>query len=182
MVQNAQYKIMGRTTNLDDILDLDEEEDNSQSRQISSKFIREKHVSTQQHGVQSNYGSGPQRGPPGNRQQGRAQNMISSLHPADPRYKQQQMQQNPTLQPSLHRDGNSVEQYEEISIQGVANNIFKTPSSYIDALDDKDHPLHNVARGLLGDSMPTCDKTIYIVIIIILCIAIACLLYRMNHT
>jgi len=180
MVQhNPHYKIMGRTTNIDDILDLDEEEDNSQSQQISSKFIRQKH--RPQITGSSNYGSGPQMGaPPGNLQQGGAQNMISSLH--DPRYKQQQMQQNQTLQPSANRGRNSVEQYEEISIQGVANNIFKTASSYIDALDDDDHPLHNVAKGLLGDSMPTCDKTIYIVIIIILCIAIACLLYRMNHT
>jgi len=182
MVQNAQYKIMDRTTNIDDILDLDDEEDNSQSRQISSKFIRAKHVSPQQRGGQSNYGGGPQGGPSGNRQQGRAQNMISSLPASDSRYKQQQMQQNPTLQPSLRRGRNSVEQYEEISIQGVSNRIFPTTSSYIDALDDNDHALHNVAMGLLGDSMPTCDKTIYIVIIIILCIAIACLLYRMNHT
>jgi hypothetical protein len=127
MVQNAQYKIMDRTTNIDDILDLDDEEDNSQSRQISSKFIREKHVSP--HG-QSNYGSGPQGGLSGNRQQGRAQNMISSLHPSDSRYKQQQMQQNPTLQPSLHRSGNSVEQYEEISIQAVADRIFPKTSLY----------------------------------------------------
>jgi len=173
---------MGSTTNIDDILDLDDEEDNSQSRQISSKFIRAKHVSPQQRGGQSNYGGGPQGGPQGNLQQGRAQNMISSLHPTDPRYKQQQMQQNPTLHPSDHRGRNSVEQYEDITIHAVANRIFKTASSYIHALDEVDHPLHNVATGLLGDSMPTCDKTIYIVIIIILCIAIACLLYRMNHT
>ena len=158
------------------------QEDNSQSRQISSKFIREKHVSPQQRGGQSNYGSGPRGGLSGNRQQGHVQNMISSLPPSDSRYKQQQMQQNPTLQPSDYRGRNSVEQYEEISIQGVANKIFKTPASYIDALDDDEHALHSVAKGLLGDSMPTCDKTIYIVIIIILCIAIACLLYRMNHT
>ena len=184
MVQqySSQYKTMGSTTNIDDILDLDDEDDISQSRQINSKFIRTPHLSQQSHGGQSNYGGGQRGGPPQNRQQGRAQNMISSLHPADPRYKQQQMQQNQTLQPSANRGRNSVEQYEEISIQGVANSIFKTASSYIDALDDDDHPLHNVAKGLLGDSMPTCDKTIYIVIIIILCIAIACLLYRMNHT
>lgn len=182
MVQqySSQYKTMGSTTNIDDILDLDDEEDISQSRQISSKFIREKHVSSHPSGGQSNYGSGPPGGPPENRQQGRAQNMISSLHPSDPR--KHQMKQNPTLHTSDYIGGNSVEQYEEISIQGVANSIFKTASSYIDALDDDDHPLHNVAKGLLGDSMPTCDKTIYIVIIIILCIAIACLLYRMNHT
>jgi hypothetical protein len=183
MVQqySSQYKTMGSTTNIDDILDLDDEEDISQSRQISSKFIRQKH--RPQITGSSNYGSGPQMGaPPGNLQQGGAQNMISSLHPADPRYKQQQMQQNQTLQPSANRGRNSVEQYEEISIQGVSNRIFPTTSSYIDALDDNDHALHNVAMGLLGDSMPTCDKTIYIVIIIILCIAIACLLYRMNHT
>ena len=181
MVQqrNPQYKIMGRTTNIDDILDLDDEDDNSQSRQISSKFIREKHVSSHPSGGQSNYGSGPPGGPPENRQQGRAQNMISSLHPSPRKH---QMKQNPTLHTSDYIGGNSVEQYEEISIQGVANKIFKTPSSYIDALDDGEHPLHSVAKGLLGDSISTCDKTIYIVIIIILCIAIACLLYRMNHT
>jgi len=174
---------MGRTTNLDDILDLDEDEDISRPQQISSKFIREKHVSSQKPDRQSrNYAHGPQGGQRSIRQQGAAQNMISSLHPSDARFRQHQMQTNNTLQPSAYRGENSVEQYEEISIQAVANRIFKTSSSYIDALDDVEHPLHNVAMGLLGDSMPTCDKTIYIVIIIILCIAIACLLYRMNHT
>jgi len=185
MVQqrNTQYKIMGRTTNIDDILDLDDEDDNSQSRRISSKFIREKHVSIHKpDDVHSNYASGPQLGQAGNMQQGRAQNMISSLNPADQRYKQQQMQQNPTLQPSIHRDGNSVEKYEEISIQVVADRIFPKTSSYIDALDEQKHPLHSVALGILHNGLPTCDKTIYIVIIVILCIAIACLLYRMNHT
>jgi hypothetical protein len=175
---------MGRTTNLDDILDLDEEEDTSRSHQINSKFIRDKHVSSQKPDEsRGNYARGPQLGgPPGILQQGATQNMIGSLHPRDPRFQQQQMRRNNTLQPAATRGYDSVEQYEEITIQAVANNIFKTPSSYIDALDDKDHQLHNVALGLLHDSMPSCDKTIYIVIIIILCIAIACLLYRMNHT
>lgn len=182
MVQHSQYKIMGRTTNLDDILDLDDDEDNSPPQQKYSKFIREKHVSQQPNEPNSNYNNGPQGGPRGIRQQGAAQNMMSAQRPADPRFQQQQMQTNRTLQPSAHRGYDSVEQYEDITIQAVTDNIFKTTSSYIDALDNSEHPLHNVAKGLLGDSMPTCDKTIYIVIIIILCIAIACLLYRMNHT
>jgi hypothetical protein len=179
---------MGPTTRLDDILNLDEEEEeNPQSRQISKRFIRATHVSSQQPDEQPpqqrNYARGPQSGaPPGIQQQGYAQNMISSLSRSDPRFQQQQMQTNSKIQPAAQRAFNSVEQYEEITIQAVANRIFPTTSSYIDALDDSLNPLHNVALGLLHDSMPSCDKTIYIIIIVILCIAIAFLLYRMNHT
>ena len=185
---NSQYKTMGPTTRLDDILNLDEEEEeNPQSRQISKRFIRATHVSSQQPDEQPpqqrNYARGPQSGaPPGIQQQGYAQNMISSLSRSDPRFQQQQMQTNSKIQPAAQRAFNSVEQYEEITIQAVANRIFPTTSSYIDALDDSLNPLHNVALGLLHDSMPSCDKTIYIIIIVILCIAIAFLLYRMNHT
>jgi len=179
----AQYKMTGGKTAIDEILDLDEEDD-AQSRQISSKFIRQHTPIRQDLGSNQSggYAPGPQEGgPPDLYQQGMTQNMISSMHSSDPRYKQQYRQMSRPYQPSQHSD-KMVEKYEEISIQGVANSIFKNVSSYIDALDDSENPLHAVSVGLLSSGIPTCDKTIYIIIIIILCIAIACLLYRMNRT
>jgi len=75
-----------------------------------------------------------------------------------------------------------VEDYKEISIRDVANRIFPSVPSFIDALDDQDNQLHNVAVSFLESGKPSNgDKTIYIIIIIILSIAIACLLYKLNQ-
>jgi len=71
---------------------------------------------------------------------------------------------------------------EDPTISKVVNRIFSSAGSYIEALDDPDHPLHTVARAVLSNGNPNCDKTVYIIVIIILCIAIACMIYKMNSS
>jgi len=95
---------------------------------------------------------------------------------------QQMISRNEVFNNNLDYNDNLVESYEQMTISKVANSVFPTTSSYINALDNSDNPLYSVARGLLSSGDPTsCDKTIYIIIIIILSIAIACLLYRLNR-
>ena len=171
MSRAAQYKTMGGRTAIDEILDLDDSAD--QQRQVHQKYIR----SHQKH-PEGLYAPGMQQGgPPNMPQQMMAQEMISSLHPAHPNHpqamamQQQGMQQQPV-----------VEDYKEISIRDVASRIFPNVPSFIDALDDPDNQLHKVALGFMENGKPhSGDKTIYIIIIIILSIAIACLLYKLNQ-
>ena len=179
MPLTAQYKTMGGRTAIDDILDLDDSAD--QQRQVYGKYIRNHKASPE--GL---YAPGMQQGgPPNMPQQMMAQEMISSIHPADPRYArhqnsmgmQQGMQQGMQVQQQP-----VVEDYKEISIREVASRIFASVPSFIDALDDSENPLHNVATSFLENGKPgSSDKIIYIIIIVILSIAIACLLYKLNQ-
>ena len=103
---------------------------------------------------------------------------IYSVRPDNISQSQHMMQHN---QHNMQQNNpEPVVNYENISIESVANNIFPTSASYINALDDIDNPLHGVAISLLGNGNPNCDKTVYIIVIIILAIAIACLLYKMS--
>ena len=78
MPLTAQYKTMGGRTAIDDILDLDDSAD--QQRQVNNKYIR-----NHQRNPPGMYAPGMQRGGPRDApQQMMAQEMISSLHPADP--------------------------------------------------------------------------------------------------
>lgn len=182
MPHTAQYKTMGGRTAIDEILDLDDSAD--QQRQVHQKYIR-----SHQKNPEGLYAPGMQQGgPPNMPQQMMAQEMVSSIHPADPRYSSHQnsmhmqggMQQGMHMQQGMQQP--VVEDYKEISIREVASRIFPSVPSFIDALDDQDNQLHNVAISFLESGKPSSgDKTIYIIIIIILSIAIACLLYKLNQ-
>jgi len=175
MPHTAQYKTMGGRTAIDEILDLDDSAD--QQRQVHQKYIR-----SHQKNPEGLYAPGMQRGgPPNMPQQMMAQEMVSSIHPADPRHAMH-MQQGMPMQQGVPMQQPVVEDYKEISIRDVANRIFPSVPSFIDALDDQDNQLHNVAVSFLESGKPSNgDKTIYIIIIIILSIAIACLLYKLNQ-
>ena len=188
MPHTAQYKTMGGRTAIDEILDLDDSAD--QQRQVHQKYIR-----SHQKNPEGLYAPGMQQGgPPNMPQQMMAQEMVSSIHPADPRHAMHQnamhmqqgmppMQQGmPPMQQGMPMQQPVVEDYKEISIRDVASRIFPSVPSFIDALDDQDNQLHNVAVSFLESGKPSSgDKTIYIIIIIILSIAIACLLYKLNQ-
>ena len=181
MPLTAQYKTMGGRTAIDDILDLDDSAD--QQRQVYGKYIRNHKAKPE--GL---YAPGMQQGgPPNMPQQMMAQEMISSIHPADPRYARHQnsigMQQGMQVQQGMQMQQQPVvEDYKEISIREVASRIFASVPSFIDALDDSENPLHNVATSFLENGKPgSSDKIIYIIIIVILSIAIACLLYKLNQ-
>ena len=168
MPLTAQYKTMGGRTAIDDILDLDDSAD--QQRQVNNKYIR-----NHQRNPPGMYAPGMQRGGPRDApQQMMAQEMISSLHPADPRHPGMQ-QGHPGMQ-------QVVEDYKTITIQDVAQRVFPSVPAFITALDDDEHELHKVAIGFLSHGTPSSsDKLIYIIIIVILSIAIACLLYKLNQ-
>ena len=172
MPHTAQYKTMGGRTSIDEILDLDDSAD--QQRQVHGKYIR-----SHQKRPEGLYSPGMQQGgPPNVSQQMMAQEMVSSLHPAHPQHPhamQQGMQQGMQMQQPV------VEDYKEISIREVASRIFNDVPSYIEALDDTTNPLHNVAISFMETPPGSCDKLIYIIIIVILSIAIACLLYKLNQ-
>ena len=155
MPVHAQYQTMGAKTSIDDLLDLNEP---FHYQQTNNRHIRP---------------TGPSR--PEGIYSVRPDNM-SQQQPAYIPQNQQVINHQQNIKP--HDD--MVENYENISIESVANNIFPSSASYIKALDDVDNPLHGVAMSLLGNGNPNCDKTVYIIIIIILAIAIACLLYKMS--
>ena len=175
MPLTAQYKTMGGRTAIDDILDLDDSAD--QQRQVNNKYIR-----NHQRNPPGLYAPGMQRGGPRDApQQMMAQEMISSLHPADPRHPGMQ-QGHPGMQQGHPGMQQVVEDYKTITIQDVAQRVFPSVPAFITALDDDEHELHKVAIGFLSHGTPSSsDKTIYIIIIIILSIAIACLLYKLNQ-
>ena len=182
MPGQAQYKTMGGRTAIDDILDLDDS--NDRQTQVSKKYIRNTGP-TRPVGI---YGSGMQNGAPANTgQQMMAQEMISSMHPAHPRYAQhamsdQVMQSGIQRHPSMQQGVPVVEDFKPITISDVASRVFSNVPEFIIALDDPENELHNVAKSFLSnDTLSSGDKTIYIIIIIILSIAIACLLYKLNQ-
>ena len=150
-------------TMINDLLDLDEE---SQSQgQLTKKFIRNS-MPARSFGVEG--GEYQDVGPMGSSMRGGHQQMTpQQMHHA-------RIPQQMRVQP-VHED------FEDISIQSVANRVFPSTARYVQALDDSDDPLHKVAISLLGSGVPGCDKTVYIVIIIILCIAIACMLWRCGN-
>jgi hypothetical protein len=154
MPVHAQYQTMGAKTSIDDLLDLNEQ----LHYQKNNRHIRPT-VPSRPEGIYSV----------------RPDNMSHQ----QPAYIQQN-QQVINHQQNMKTHDDMVENYENISIESVANNIFPSSASYIKALDDVDNPLHGVAMSLLGNGNPNCDKTVYIIIIIILAIAIACLLYKMS--
>ena len=159
----GERKTVGGRTSIDTILDLDEERDNQVNNKFIRKFKNTRSEARQQIEARQQMGH-QQMGP---HQQMDAQRMIS---------------RNTGFNNDLDYNDNLVESYEQLTITAVANSVFPTTSSYINALDNSEHPLHAVARGLLSSGDPaSCDKTIYIIIIIILSIAIACLLYRLNR-
>ena len=167
MSRAAQYKTMGGRTAIDDILDLDDSAD--QQRQVNNKYIR-----SHQKRPEGLYAPGMQQnGPPNVHQQMMAQEMVSSLHPQHAM--QQGMQQGMQMQQPV------VEDYKEINIRDVASRIFNDVPSYIEAIDNSENPLHNVALSFLETPPGSSDKLIYIIIIVILSIAIACLLYKLNQ-
>ena len=180
MPHAAQYKTMGGRTAIDEILDLDDSAD--QQRQVHQKYIR-----SHQKRPEGLYAPGMQQGgPPNMPQQMMAQEMVSSLHPAHPQAMAMQQQGMHMHQQGMQQQGMQqqpvVEDYKEISIRDVASRIFPSVPSFIDALDDPDNQLHKVALGFMENGKPhSGDKTIYIIIIIILSIAIACLLYKLNQ-
>ena len=155
MPVHAQYQTMGAKTSIDDLLDLNEP---LHYQQTNNRHIRPT-VSSRPEGIYSV----------------RPDNMSQQ----QPAYIQQN-QQVINHQQNMKTHDDMVENYENISIESVANNIFPSSASYIKALDDVDNPWHGVAMSLLGNGNPNCDKTVYIIIIIILAIAIACLLYKMS--
>ena len=158
MPYQAQYAQMGGPkTAIDDILDLDGEAEH-QSRSIANKYIRDTMPTRQAMN-------------PEQMMQMRARQMP---HPPQARGMVPEMRH-----PRIVED---FEETKEPSIVKVANRIFGSTGSYIEALDDPDHPLHTVARALLSNDNPNCDKTVYIIVIIILCIAIACMIYKMNSS
>jgi len=157
MPYQAQYAQMGGPkTAIDDILDLDGEAEH-QSRSIANKYIRDTMPTRQAMN-------------PEQMMQMRARQMPQPMQP-------------PGLVPEM-RHPRVVEDFEdnEPSIAAVTNRIFPSAGAYIEALDDSDHPLHSVARAVLSNGNPNCDKTVYIIVIIILCIAIACMIYKMNSS
>ena len=64
------------------------------------------------------------------------------------------------------------------SIINIIDDIFDSASSYIQALDNKDDPLHSVAEALTSRKLNSSDKLVYIVIIIILALVVFLLLYK----
>lgn len=157
MPVNAQYQTMGARTSIDDLLDLDEP---PHYQKTNNRHIRQ---------------TGPSR--PEGIYSVRPDNMSQNQHMMTQQQNMMAQQQNMMTQ---HHD-QTIENYENISIESVANNIFPSSASYIKALDDIDNPLHGVAISLLGNGNPNCDKTVYIIIIIVLAIAIACLLYKLSQ-
>ena len=169
----AQYKTVGKTS-IDTILDLDEERDNQVNNKFIRKFKNTRSEAREQMGARQQMGDRQQMG---SYHQMGAQQMGAQQMGA-----QQMISRNGGFNNNLDYNDNLVESYEQMTISKVANSVFPTTSSYINALDNSDNPLYSVARGLLSSGDPaSCDKTIYIIIIIILSIAIACLLYRLNR-
>ncbi len=160
MPYQAQYAQMGGPkTAIDDILDLDGEgEGEHQSRSIANKYIRDT--------MPTRHAMNPEQ-----MMQMRARQMPQPMQARG-------------MVPEMRNPRIVVEDYDnnEPSIMAVVSRIFPSAGSYIEALDDPDHPLHTVARAVLSNGNPNCDKTVYIIVIIILCIAIACMIYKMNSS
>ena len=125
-------------------------------------FIHQKYIRSHQKNPEGLYAPGMQQGgPPNMPQQMMAQEMVSSIHPADPRYSSHQnsmhmqggMQQGMHMQQGMQQP--VVEDYKEISIREVASRIFPSVPSFIDALDDQDNQLHNVAISFLESGKPS---------------------------
>ena len=151
----AQYQTMGARTSIDEILDLDE----TPAQQYQNNRAIRQLTPSRPEGI---YSVRPDM----------QNHRMQQMHQPQQQMRQQLPQQN------THQ---TVENYENISIESVANNIFPSSASYIQALDDVDNPLHGVALSLLGNGNPNCDKTVYIIIIIVLAIAIACLLFKLSQ-
>lgn len=163
MPVNAQYQTMGARTSIDDLLDLDEQ---PHYQQTNNRHIRQ---------------TGPSR--PEGIYSVRPDNMSQNQHMTHQQHMMTQQQNMMAQQQNMmaQQHDQTIENYENISIESVANNIFPSSASYIKALDDIDNPLHGVAISLLGNGNPNCDKTVYIIIIIVLAVAIACLLYKLSQ-
>ncbi len=158
MPYQAQYAQMGGPkTAIDDILDLDGEAEH-QSRSIANKYIRDTMPTRQAMNPEQMMQMRARQMPP---QPMQAQGMVPEMR-----------------HPRIVEDFEA----EDPTISKVVNRIFSSAGSYIEALDDPDHPLHTVARAVLSNGNPNCDKTVYIIVIIILCIAIACMIYKMNSS
>ncbi len=157
MPYQAQYAQMGGPkTAIDDILDLDGEGEH-QSRSIANKYIRDTMPTRQAMNPEQMMQMRARQMP----QPMQAQGMVPEMR-----------------HPRIVEDFEA----EDPTISKVVNRIFSSAGSYIEALDDPDHPLHTVARAVLSNGNPNCDKTVYIIVIIILCIAIACMIYKMNSS
>ena len=157
MPYQAQYAQMGGPkTAIDDILDLDGEAEH-QSRSIANKYIRDTMPTRQAMNPEQMMQMRARQMP----QPMQAQGMVPEMR-----------------HPRIVEDFEA----EDPTISKVVNRIFSSAGSYIEALDDPDHPLHTVARAVLSNGNPNCDKTVYIIVIIILCIAIACMIYKMNSS
>jgi hypothetical protein len=157
MPYQAQYAQMGSPkTAIDDILNLDGEGE-YQSQNIAKKYIRDTMPSRQAMNPEQMM-----------QMRGRQIPTSQQMPPTMPRM------QHPRMVEDFDDDG--------INIGAVATRIFPSTAAYINAIDDRDHPLHAVAVSLLGSGNPNCDKTVYIIVIIILCIAIACMIYKMNRS
>jgi len=158
MPYQAQYAQMGGPkTAIDDILNLDGEGE-YQSQNIAKKYIRDT--------MPTRRAMNPEQ-----MMQMRGRQIPQMAQQSDQLKRQTQY---PRVVEDFDNDG--------INIGAVATRIFPSTISYIDALDDRDHVLHSVAMSLLGNGNPDCDKTVYIIVIIILCIAIACMIYKMNRS
>ena len=156
MPYQAQYAQMGSPkTAIDDLLNLDGEGE-YQSQNIAKKYIRDTMPTRQAMNPEQMM-----------QMRGRQIPMSRQMPPPMPQM------QHPRVVEDFDDDG--------INIGAVATRIFPSTASYINALDDSEHPLHAVAASLLGND-PNCDKTVYIIVIIILCIAIACMIYKMNSS
>jgi hypothetical protein len=65
------------------------------------------------------------------------------------------------------------------SMKDIVDNIFSSASQYIEALDDKNNDLNPIAEAMTNRKLDCSNKLTYIIIIIILCVVIFLLVYKL---
>ena len=169
---NPQYAMAGdgnERTMVDDIMDLDEVEPRDQPR--LQKFLRNSEGPRNPGVMNGGMGMDPLR------------NLGNPPQPTmhDPRTRQTYPSGPPLSPNQIHPE--YKEQYEadktKAMMKDVINRIFARSSDFAEALDNNEHAMHNVAKSFLQRETGCVDKTVYITIIVILILAVACLLWRL---
>ena len=158
----------GDKTMVEDIMDLDEVEPWDQPQ--LQKFIRQK-TGARNIGVMGGAGMDPLRNLRPRIQPTMHDPTTQQTYPSGPPLNPSQT--HPSYKESYEKDQNKAMMKE------VINRIFNSTSDFAEALDNGENPMHNVAKSFLEQEVGCVDKTVYITIIGILILAVACLLWRL---